>query len=427
MKVERLVVSTLVVGVLLGGCGPKAPRRIKRPMPLPGVTASATPLNTSSSADRRPGSLDTDERTLATVEDKARRAIVGVVETAGLRLRGDRGVDAACRSTSTALLRAGDLGAVASHLRLELQKEQITDVSYLPFTFQMKAGGPVPGDVLDFIRRETRERGVTHIGVGAAQMRGKTLLVTAVLLRRLSLLSAFPRQVKEGSRHLLWVKPGTPMIRSPRAIVATPDGGVFDLAGTTTTRGLELPIAFDAGKGRYVVQVLAEDAYGLQVTNQMEVWVGQPAMRVEKAMPEAEWGTDTATQEAHMVELVNRYRQRHGLKPLRISRGLTETARMHSLDMKNYGYFGHRSPNRGELLQRTEDVPGIRGVSENIAMSVSITWAHDGLIASPSHRRNLLDPAMTHVGIGVVSRDSGPIRVVYITQHLGQFAAGFGE
>ena len=416
MTVQRLLLVLVGLGLVLQGCGPKTPRRIKRPMPLPGATAPS-----SIAGDREVMEQTEAEATLLAVEDKVRRVVVKAITEQGLMLRGDRGIDAACRSTTEALIGAGDLGAVASHLRLELQREQITDVSYLPFTFQMTLTGSVPGDVLDFIRRETRDRGVTHIGVGAARMRGQKVLVTAVLLRRLSLLSAFPRQVKEGSRHLLWVRPGSAMIRNPHALLASPDGQTEDIQATRTSRGLEVPLFFNKGKGRYVLQVLAEDTYGVQVTNQMEVWVGQPAMRVEKPLPEAEWGTSPKTQEAQLFELVNRYRQRHGLRPLALSSQLAESARSHSKDMRDGHFFGHRSPRRGELGQRTTEIRGLQTVAENIAMSVSITWAHDGLVSSPSHRRNLLNPDMTHLGIGVVTRDSGPIRVVYVTQHLGKF------
>ena len=211
------------------------------------------------------------------------------------------------------------------------------------------------------------------------------------------------------------------MIRNPKALLASPDGSTYDISGTVNSRGLEVPLFFNHGKGRYVLQILAEDTYGTQVTNQMEVWVGQPPMRVEKPVPEAEWGIEPETQEAQMVELVNRYRERHGLRPLALSQRLVESARAHREDMRGGHFFGHRSPSKGELGQRTGGVPGLNSVAENIAMSVSITWAHDGLVSSPSHRRNLLNPDMTHMGIGVVTRDSGPIRVVYVTQHLGRF------
>lgn len=413
--ISRRMLLLLALGSLVWqGCSGKTPRRVLRPMPVPGAggemggMTSQVPVKES-------------EMLLLAAEDKVRRTVVSAIQAQGLRLRGDRGIDSACKSTTEALLGAGDLGTVASHLRLELQREQITDVSYLPFTFQMPATGVVPGDVLDFIRRETRDRGVTHIGVGAAKMRGQQVLVTAVLLRRLSLLSAFPRQVKEGSRHILWVKPGGPMIRNPKALLASPDGTTEDISGTVNSRGLEVPLFFNRGKGRYVLQILAEDTYGTQVTNQMEIWVGQPPMRVEKPVPEAEWGIEPETQEAQMVELVNRYRERHGLRPLALSQSLVESARAHSEDMRSGHFFGHRSPSKGELGQRTGGISGLNSVAENIAMSVSITWAHDGLVSSPSHRRNLLNPDMTHLGIGVVTRDSGPIRVVYVTQHLGRF------
>ena len=98
----------------------------------------------------------------------------------------------------------------------------------------------------------------------------------------------------------------------------------------------------------------------------MEVWVGQPAMRVEKPLPEAEWGTSPKTQEAQLFELVNRYRQRHGLRPLALSSQLAESARSHSKDMRDGHFFGHRSPRRGELGQRTTEIRGLQTVAENI-------------------------------------------------------------
>ena len=109
------------------------------------------------------------------------------------------------------------------------------------------------------------------------------------------------------------------------------------------------------------------------------------------------------------------------MQPLEVDSRLTGTARDHSEDMRDGRFFGHRSPTRGELSARTRETGPVRKVAENIAMSVSITWAHDGLIASPSHRRNLLDPEVTHLGVGVASRDTGPIRVVYVTQHLARY------
>ena len=193
--------------------------------------------------------------------------------------------------------------------------------------------------------------------------------------------------------------------------------------GTLLGEDHRFPLTFDRGPGRYVVQVLADDMYGVQITNQMDVWVGQPPMRVDKAVPHVDWGgPDADTQEERMIEMINDFRASHGRSPLGLDKTLERTARAHSQDMLDGGYFGHRSPIRGDLSNRLDGIPSLRDylVLENIAMSVSVAFAHEGLVASPSHRRNLLDVRSTHVGVGIAIGNTGPLRVVYVTQLFGR-------
>jgi uncharacterized protein YkwD len=39
---------------------------------------------------------------------------------------------------------------------------------------------------------------------------------------------------------------------------------------------------------------------------------------------------------------------------------------------------------------------------ENIALAQSLSIAHNGLMNSPGHRANILNPAFGHVGIGIL-------------------------
>jgi uncharacterized protein YkwD len=43
---------------------------------------------------------------------------------------------------------------------------------------------------------------------------------------------------------------------------------------------------------------------------------------------------------------------------------------------------------------------------ENIAGAPTVEKAHSSLMNSPGHRRNILNPNYTHVGIGII--DGGP-------------------
>jgi uncharacterized protein YkwD len=98
-----------------------------------------------------------------------------------------------------------------------------------------------------------------------------------------------------------------------------------------------------------------------------------------------------------------------------VAEELRDASRQHSLEMLERGFFGHRSPWRGGLTRRlAEQGISYLEASENLVLSTSAERAHDALLSSPAHRRNLLDPALTHVGIGVAV-DSGR-GLLYVTQ-----------
>ena len=69
-------------------------------------------------------------------------------------------------------------------------------------------------------------------------------------------------------------------------------------------------------------------------------------------------------------------------------------------------YFSHIAPDGSDPAKRIE-----RGgvsftyVGENLAYAPSVETAHEGLMESPGHKRNILDPKYRRIGIGVI--DSG--------------------
>jgi uncharacterized protein YkwD len=44
-------------------------------------------------------------------------------------------------------------------------------------------------------------------------------------------------------------------------------------------------------------------------------------------------------------------------------------------------------------------------VGENLALAPSVDLAHIGLMNSPSHRENILDPNFKRIGIGIIDAD----------------------
>lgn len=106
--------------------------------------------------------------------------------------------------------------------------------------------------------------------------------------------------------------------------------------------------------------------------------------------------------EVQMLDLVNQERTKRGLKPLRMDSELRETARKHSRDMFNRGYFSHVTPDNKTPFDRMR-AEGVRFITagENLAMAPTVQIAHQGLMQSPGHRANILNPRFGKVGIGV--------------------------
>lgn len=107
--------------------------------------------------------------------------------------------------------------------------------------------------------------------------------------------------------------------------------------------------------------------------------------------------------EAELLEMVNRERAEHGLRPLAADPELTQLARAHSQDMLARSYFSHVTPEGGRLdarLRRADVRYLVAG--ENLALAQTLAIAHRGLMDSPGHRANILQPKFGRLGIGVL-------------------------
>lgn len=123
----------------------------------------------------------------------------------------------------------------------------------------------------------------------------------------------------------------------------------------------------------------------------------------EKEVEEVE---SYSEKERRMVNLVNQERQKQNLNPLKVDPELTRLARMKSQDMVKNNYFSHYSPTYGSPFDML-DKYGVEYVAagENIAANSSVDNAHSSLMNSEGHRRNILNPQFTHIGIGIVNSD----------------------
>ncbi len=105
--------------------------------------------------------------------------------------------------------------------------------------------------------------------------------------------------------------------------------------------------------------------------------------------------------EQQMLKLLNQERAKQGLNELVLATDLRQVGRAHSLDMFKRGYFSHYSPEGLDPFDRIE-AANIQylAAGENLALAPTVDMAHTGLMNSPGHKRNILDPKYNKVGIG---------------------------
>ena len=132
---------------------------------------------------------------------------------------------------------------------------------------------------------------------------------------------------------------------------------------------------------------------------------------------------EIAREEEDLIGAINTERTSRGLGPLAEDPLLGEAACAHSREMCELNYFNHRSPTPGEatpvdryvdaLHADGERQPASALVGENIFFA-SVTndvynaqYAHQSLMASPAHRKNILEPRFTKVGVGVYRDPQG--------------------
>ncbi len=116
------------------------------------------------------------------------------------------------------------------------------------------------------------------------------------------------------------------------------------------------------------------------------------------------------SKEQQMVNYINQARREAGLSALQVNSQMTMVARAKSKDMAVNRYFSHTSPTYGsftDLLKHYGITYRIAG--ENLAWNTSgsVSSAHNNLMNSPGHRRNILGPDFRYVGVGVYVGNDG--------------------
>jgi uncharacterized protein YkwD len=123
--------------------------------------------------------------------------------------------------------------------------------------------------------------------------------------------------------------------------------------------------------------------------------------------------------ERQLFEALNRERTAQGLAELQWDNALFKAARQHALRMVNLNMLEHQLPSEPKLEERLAEAGARFGaIAENIAIGSNPQTIHAGWMDSPGHRKNILDPRLTSVGIAAVRGTGGLFAVQDFSQSV---------
>jgi len=108
----------------------------------------------------------------------------------------------------------------------------------------------------------------------------------------------------------------------------------------------------------------------------------------------------TADEEAQFVAALNQVRAGVGLPALTVNAELVALSRQHSQVMADAGRIFH-----GDPISAGFTGPWAK-LGENVGIGANVQVLIDAFIASPGHYANIVDPAFSQIGVGVVWKDN---------------------
>ena len=127
-----------------------------------------------------------------------------------------------------------------------------------------------------------------------------------------------------------------------------------------------------------------------------------------------------------VLRLTNEFRAENGLSPLKANSELDQTAQKYSQTMATGDFFSHTGKDNSTPWSRAEkEGYKARTMGENIAVGQrSPQQVVQGWIDSPGHRRNMLNPNFTELGVGYFNLENDTGKVNYNTYWTQLFGSG---
>jgi uncharacterized protein YkwD len=122
-------------------------------------------------------------------------------------------------------------------------------------------------------------------------------------------------------------------------------------------------------------------------------------------------------EEKRLLDLTNVEREKEKLQPLVPSPVLFKVARAHSANMARQEKMSHELDGKNPYMRLKEAGYRYRYAGENVAYGdVDLDKVMKGWMDSPGHRKNILTPGYTEIGLAAVRSEEG---LVYYTQVFG--------
>jgi uncharacterized protein YkwD len=136
---------------------------------------------------------------------------------------------------------------------------------------------------------------------------------------------------------------------------------------------------------------------------------GAVPLSLSHATVSAQAAADSIADEAKFVELINASRAAEGIGQLAADPDLVSVGRSWSNQMLAAGEISHNPNFKNDVKAKW------RKLGENVGVGPSVAELHEAFMNSPAHRKNIMDPAFTRVGIGLVYAPDGTI---YVTEQF---------
>src|SRR5947209_3231873 len=127
--------------------------------------------------------------------------------------------------------------------------------------------------------------------------------------------------------------------------------------------------------------------------------------------------TSPSGEQLQLFNLVNHERETHGLPKFQWDDHLAQSAATHNRLVTERQELSHQFPGEPPLGERV-GATGARfnAAGENLAYAPTVEEVHKGLMNSPPHRANILDPKFNAVGISIVKQGDE----LYVVQNFAR-------